>query len=279
MRPAGAMRTGATLVGAMLAGLTACAPALREPPPVTTLGSSAARAPVETPPAAEVDRVLSEAEAGFARRPDPAAVNRSLNLFLAAARADDTRVEGLLGAARVSAWLVEHEPDGARRSALALEAVQACQWCVRRAPDNLDCKYRLALALGLQARERPSTGVDALPRIMALLEEVIAEDPRFDGAGGHRVLALLLLRAPGWPTGPGDPDAALEHARQADVLVPEHPENLLALGEALAATDNRDQARQAFQRAEALARARAAGGDSDAVEWAASAARALKDLR
>lgn len=279
MRSAGAMLVGTTLVGAMLTGLPACAPALREPPPVTALGSSAARAPVETPPAASVDRVLSEADAGFAQRPDAAAVSRSLDLFLSAARADDTRVEGLIGAARASAWLVEHEPDGARRSALALEAVQACQWCVRRSPDNLHCKYRLALALGLQARERPSTGVDALPRIMSLLEEVIAEDPRFDGAGGHRVLALLLLRAPGWPTGPGDPDAALEHARQADALVPENPENLLALGEALAATDNRVEARQVYQRAEALARTRAAGRDPDAAEWAASAARALKDLR
>jgi len=259
--------------------LTACAPALREPPPLAALGGSAARAPVETPAAADVDRVLGEAEAGFARRPDGPAVTRALELFLAAARADDTRVEGLLGAARTAAWLVEHEPSGARRAALATEAVQACQWCLRRAPTNIDCKYRLALALGQQARERRSTSADALPRIVSLLEEVIAEAPHLDEAGGHRVLGLVLLRAPGWPTGPGDPEAGLEHARAADALVPDNPGNLLVLGEALAATGSARQARVAYQRAERLARARAAGGDPDAGEQADAAARALKALR
>jgi hypothetical protein len=259
--------------------LAACAPALREPPPVTALGTLAARVPADTPAAAEVDRVLGEAEASFARRPDLPAVTRSLELFLAAARADDARVEGLLGAARASAWLIEHEPDARRHAALATGAVQVCQWCLRRGPANISCKYRLALALGQQARERPSTGTDALPRIMSLLKEVIAEDPRLDCAGGHRVLGLLLLRAPGWPTGPGDPDAGLDHARQADALVPDNPDNLLVLGEALAATGATEQACLVYQRAEQLARVRASRGDPDASEQAEAAARALKALR
>ncbi|MBE3097803.1 MAG: hypothetical protein IMZ55_16955 [Acidobacteria bacterium] len=261
------------------APLAGCAPALREPPAVAVLGSSAARLPAVTPPAGEVDRVVGEAEASFARRPDLAAVTGSLELFLAAARADDARIEGLLGAARASAWLIEHEPDARRRAAFATEAVQACQWCVRRAPANISCKYRLALALGQQARERRSTGTDALPRIVSLLEEVIAEDPRLDAAGGHRVLGLLLVRAPGWPTGPGDPEAGLEHARQADALVPDNADNVLVLGEALAATGATGQARLVYERAEQLARVRAARGDPDAGEQAEAAARALRALR
>ena len=264
---------------ALAAPLAACAPALREPPPLAALGGRAPGTPIETPSAADIDRVLGEAEASFGRRPDAAAVARALDLFLAAARADDGRVEGLLGAARASAWLIEHERDAGRRAVLATEAVQACQWCVERSSSSIPCKYRLALAIGQQARERPSTGVDAAPRIVALLEEVIAADPLLDFAGGHRVLGLLLLRAPGWPTGPGDPEAGLDHARRADSLVPDHPDNLLVLGEALAATGSTAEARQAYQRAEKLARARAAQGDPDAREQAEAAARALASLR
>jgi hypothetical protein len=264
---------------AALVLLAGCAPALREPPAVADLGRTAARAPAVTPAPADVDRVLADARAAFAKRPEAAAVTSALDLFLAAARADDTRVEGLIGAAEASAWLIEHETVSARRTELATRAVQACQWCVRRAPAGAECKYRLALALGQQARERRSTGYDALPKIVSLLEEVIAQAPRLDDAGPHRVLALVLLRAPGWPTGPGDPEAGLEHSRKADQLVPDNPRNLLVLGEALVANGSPGAARLAYTKAEALANAIAARGDPDAREWAQSAARALKALR
>jgi hypothetical protein len=272
------MRAGAALVTLLVLTAGGCAPALREPPPVSALGDGRLPAGREAAAAAEL---LIQAEDSFGRRPDVSQVASARELFLAAARADEMDVAGLLGAARASAWLIEHEKDGARRAALATEAVQVCQWCQRRAPQNIECTYRLALALGQQARERPTTANDALPRIVALLEEVAAAEPRLDSAGAHRVLALTLLRAPGWPAGPGDADAGLEHARRADALVPRHPYNLLVLGEALAKTGDKQGACRAYEGAEALARARETTGDPDAAEWAASAsaARAALSLR
>jgi tetratricopeptide (TPR) repeat protein len=262
-------------IAAMAVAHAGCAAALHEPPPVTSPGTAAS---VPTVAPVDVDRALADAESAFGKRPDRAAVARSRSLFLAAARADDTRVDGLLGAARVTAWLIEHEPDGTRRAALATEAVQACQWCTRRAPASVECKYRLALALGHQARERRTTASDGLSKMVPLLQEVIEADPRLDAAGGHRVLALVLLRAPGWPAGPGDSEAALEHARKADALVPDHADTLMVLGEALAANNQPELARAAYRRAEQLAAAKAAAGDPDAAEVAAAAARALKAL-
>ncbi len=262
------------------AGLfVACAPALREPPPLTTLGDrSDAAASGPTGPA-DVDQWLALAEDQFARRPDMNAAAHAYDAFLAAARADETRVEGLVGAAKVAAWLIEHEPDEKRRSVLATEAVQVSQWCVKRSPASASCQYRLALALGQQARERPSTSKDGLSRMVALLERVVAEDPRLDDAGGHRVLALVLLRAPGWPAGPGDPETALQHARQADQVFPGNADNLLVLGEALAANGALDDARTTYERAERIARARAAAGDPDAADLVESAVEALRKLR
>jgi tetratricopeptide (TPR) repeat protein len=279
--------TAALLAGA-LATTAACARALHEPPPLTAIGpasvpaadrasASSASTPAASP--GDVNGLLRDAAGAFAKRPDSRAVSGSLDLYLRAARADEARVEGLLGAAEASAWLIEHEADAPRRERLATEAVQICQWCVRRAPERIECNYRLALAIGQQARERSSTALDGLKRMMPLLDQVIARAPTLDAAGGHRVMALVLLRAPGWPTGPGDPEAALEHARKADALVPDEAQNLLALAEALSATDQQEEARKTYARAEAIAKASAAAGNPDAAEWADTAARALRTLK
>jgi hypothetical protein len=274
----------AILAVLVLAATSGCARALHEPPPLSALGPATGPAggqpgssTVSSP--ADVDGLLRDAAAAFGRRPDTAAVTSAFDLFLRAARFDEGRVEGLIGAAEASAWLIEHETDESRRDRLAAEAVQVCQWCVRRAPTSIECTYRLALAIGQQARERSSTALDGLRQMMPLLEQVASRAPTLDAAGGHRVLALVLLRAPGWPTGPGDPDAALEHARQADALAPGHARNLLALGEALSATNHVEEARSTYARAESLARTLAAAGDSDAAEWAEDAARALSRLK
>ena len=276
------------LLAVALAATAACARALHEPPPLTAIGpatrpaagsGAASSASARAPLPADVDGLLGAGASAFARRPVAGAVSGSLDLYLRAARADETRVEGLLGAAGASAWLIEHEADASRRDRLATEAVEICQWCVRRAPERIECAYRLALAIGQQARERSSTALDGLKRMTPLLEQVIARAPTLDAAGGHRVMALVLLRAPGWPTGPGDPDAALEHARKADALVPDEARNLLALAEALAATDQPEEARKTYTRAETIARTAAAAGHPDAPEWADTAAHALRSLK
>ena len=126
--------------------LTGCIAALRKPPPVGTIGNRAALAAIQQP--TDVIHLLEQAEAAFAQRPNAAAVVQARQLFLAAAQADETKVEGLLGASLANAWLVEHEANRTRRAELATEGVQTCQWCIQRAPDQIECDYRLALALG-----------------------------------------------------------------------------------------------------------------------------------
>jgi tetratricopeptide (TPR) repeat protein len=248
-----------------------CAPALREPPPVTQMGGTAQAASRASP--ADVDRLLAEGQAHFAKRPGRAEVRSAQSAYLAAARADDTRVEGLLGAARASTWMIEHEPDAAERDRLVAVAIEASQWCERLAPDNAACAYALALALGQQARERPSTSHDGLEKMVKALQSAAAAEPGLDDGGPERVLALVYLRAPGWPLGPGDPEAGLAAAQRAVALSPDHPPNHLALAEALARNGRREESRVANEKALALARLRAAAGDPDAPEWVAEAER------
>lgn len=278
-------RRSACALGLTALLLGGCAAAIRTPPPVESIGAapgSEVSEPVEpaepAAPAEDVAGMLARAEALFARRPDVGAVTQARQHFLAAARADEGRVEGLLGAVVTGAWLIEHSTDGARRAELATEGVQLAQWCQQRAPQRIDCDYRLALALGQQARERPTTAADALPRIVALLEKVISAAPELDEAGGHRVLALVLLRAPAWPLGPGDPEQGLTQALAAVAVSPAFPPNQLTLSEALLANGKPDEARHPAEQAKRLAEARLAGGDPDAREWVEQAVRAAAAL-
>lgn len=259
-----------------LSVLVACTSALKEPPPVAELGAPGAQPPIED---SDFGDVLTRAEIEFNKMPDPASVRRAQELYLEAVRVDDAPVEAYLGAAKATAWLIEHIDDGAIRKELAVEGVQIGQWCRRLHPSVPECTYRLALAVGQQARERTSTATDGLDVMVELLNEVIAEAPELDFAGGQRVLALVLVRAPGWPTGPGDPEFALEFAEAAVKAFPDYPPNQLVLGEALGDNDRRDEATLALDRGIELARASLAAGDPEAADWITQAEETLSKIR
>ncbi len=260
--------TASARAAALLAFALGCASALRkEPAPLPA-----------TPPGAGGDgaaELLRRAHAAWAQRADPAEARRAQELYAQAASADASSVDGLLGALRAASFRIDRERDGAARGKLAAEAVDLGPWCRKRAPSDARCAYRLAIALGEQARERTSTAKDALARMVPLLREAIASDPGYDHGGPHRVLALVLLKAPAWPLGPGDREAALREAEAAAKLFPDAAENQLALGDALAGNDRAAEARAAYERAEALAAKEAAAGEPEALRRRDEARAAL----
>lgn len=169
--------------------------------------------------------------------------------------------------AREAARQTQHEPSADARLALATKAVEAGQRCVQAAPASAECDYALALALGVQARERPSTATQGLKAMVALLQKANDLDARMDHGGPARVLALVMVRAPLWPLGPGDPEAGLEAARRAVELFPDYAPNQLALSEALLAAGDQAGSLAAATRGLALARTAAAEGEPDAADW------------
>lgn len=256
-------------VGIALVLAAGCAPALRkEPTPV----------PAPAPGAAgrSAADLVAEANASFARRPDVDAVKRAESLYLAAASADEQATDGLYGAVLAKLWLADRERSAPARAALAESAVAAGQWCVKRAPESPACAYALAQAVGIEVREHHSKARKGLKAMVDELHRAQKGDPRLDHAGPSRVLALLLVRAPGWPIGPGDPESGLAEARQAVALFPDYPPNQLALAEALGATGAPGEARAAATRAVSLARATT--DDPDAPEWVEEGEALLKKL-
>jgi hypothetical protein len=265
---------GAALAAA--AALPACAAALKEAPPLVDLAGGG-----PPPDAASIPALLHQADADYSAR-TLESVRRAAALYLRAASAETGapepggRPEGVLGAVEAQVWLSDHETEPAARESAATLAVQAAQWCPRIAPDLPDCDFWLGAALGVQARERPATGLSALSKIEAAFKRAAEGKPEMEDAGPDRALALLYLRAPHWPRGPGDPELGLEHAKKAVALRPEYPPNRLALAEALAAAGDAAGSLAAGREALRLAEARAAAGDPDAHEWVSQAHKSIE---
>ncbi len=167
----------------------------------------------------------------------------------------------------------EHEPDAKIRDQLSADAARDSSACLQQAPQAAACLYYQAVALGLEARAHPARALELLKTMLDALSKAQAVDPLYDAAGPERVRALVLLRAPGWPLGPGDTEAGLAAARSAVSLAPRHPPNLLALAEALRKTGDAAGARDAYQQAQTLAQALPPTHERD--DWLRQADQAL----
>jgi tetratricopeptide (TPR) repeat protein len=237
------MSAAKLLAVALLAG--ACSSALNDPSPVAQFAPGEANGRTAA-------QLIAEADAAWQHRDEPGKASQAQGLYVDAATADARGVAGLLGAMHALSFRIEYEP-GVAKAKLASEEVQLGQWCQQRAPTSPECDYRLAIALGQEARENVSMGRDAIKHVVELLHRAIARDPRLDEAGPHRVLSILLVRAPGWPIGPGDTDEGVAEATKAVELAPESAANQLVLAEALLASGDQGKARAAYQKAATLA--------------------------
>jgi tetratricopeptide (TPR) repeat protein len=182
-------------------------------------------------------------------------------------------VEQLAAAVAADARRSDIETDSTIRSQLAADALRDAQACLERAPQAAACLYYHAIALGLRARAHPLQAAEALKSMLQALGAAEAADPGYDQAGPARVMALVLIKAPAWPLGPGDAEAGLASARRAVALRPRYPPNVLALAEALAKTGDAHGAQDAYRHAQELSQALPPGRDQE--DWLHEADLAL----
>jgi hypothetical protein len=195
-------------------------------------------------------------------RPPPAPPQAS-NAELAAAIAADARKS-------------EREADPHVRAELAAAARRDADACMAQAPAAAACLFGRGVALGLDAREHPARAAAILNDMLATLARAEAIDPSYDDAGPARVQALVWIRAPGWPLGPGDPERGLAAARRAAALRPGYPPNWLAVAEAQAKIGAAAEARASYARAREVA---ARFPDTpERADWLAEAAQGLSRL-
>lgn len=174
-----------------------------------------------------------------------------------------TTVADLAAAIASAAQRSDHESDPKVRGELAAEASRDADACLARQPPAAACLYGHAVALGLETKAHPTRAGGLLNNMLESLANAEAADPNYDQAGPARVRALVLIRAPAWPLGPGDTDAGLVAARRAVMLQPQYPPNLLALAEALTKTGDANGARDGYTRARDAAQALPPSADRD----------------
>jgi hypothetical protein len=146
--------------------------------------------------------------------------------------------------------------------------------CLSQVPQTAACLYDHAVALGLEVRAHPTRAGELLSSMLEFLTRAESADATYEEAGPARVRALVLIRAPAWPLGPGDAEAGLVAARRAVMLRPRYPPNLLALAEALAKTGDDRGAKENYARAHDAALALPAAADRD--EWLREADQGLQ---
>lgn len=168
----------------------------------------------------------------------------------------------------------DHEPDAKLREQLAAQASSDADACLAQEPQAAACLYGRAIALGLMARAHPARSRENLGSMLDALSQAEAADSGYQEAGPARVRALVLIRAPGWPLGPGDADAGLVAARRAVALRPLYPPNLLALAESLAKSGDPAGAKLNYMRARDAALALSVSGDRE--DWLHQADQGLQ---
>jgi hypothetical protein len=153
------------------------------------------------------------------------------------------------------------EKDDARVIELAEEGMAGLAKA-NLAADDPEAAYLHAVNLGLFVRAKGMTAVGRLSEMVARLKVACAA-PAQDQGGPLRVLGLLYVKAPGWPLGPGDLEAALALLQQAVRDYPDHPLNHLYLAYALVDAGERNQAAAELRIAQSLCTPERYG------EWAA----------
>jgi hypothetical protein len=180
----------------------------------------------------------------------------------------------LAAAINSAAARTDAEPDSKVRVQLAAQAVSDADACMAHDPQAAACLFGRAVARGLNARAHPAHAGEILSSMLEDLARAETADSNYDEAGPARVRALVLIRAPGWPLGPGDPEAGLVAARRAVALQPLYPPNLLALAEALSKNGDDSAARESYARAHDAAQALPAAADRD--QWLREADKGLR---
>lgn len=161
-------------------------------------------------------------------------------------------------AGRSCGWLRDYgEPtvcyDSKRARTRVVDCVELAREAAKLAPEDVNALYSLALNMGLELEHSSIAQASVIIKpFMSTLEKVIRLDATVDEGGALRILGALYLKAPPWPTGPGDLDRSLELLERAVAEHPGHPLNHLFLAEALLEDESPEEASKAVQTASSL---------------------------
>ncbi len=148
--------------------------------------------------------------------------------------------------AEVALHLAERQPHGPDREALAAEGVKLAERAMASGGrEDAAVHYYLAANLGLAINDHPVQAAENLHRLEEELNLAVKLSKAVDEGGPLRLLGMLYLKAPPWPTGIGDGDKALALLKESVDSYGNHPLNHLFYAEALFEVDEKTSEAQA----------------------------------
>ncbi|HOD15231.1 MAG TPA: hypothetical protein PLA65_07415 [Spirochaetota bacterium] len=118
--------------------------------------------------------------------------------------------------------------------------------------DSPEACYYFAVNQGIILYTKGLFGLNKLPEIFEALK-IAQKNETVDFGGPLRVLGMMYLKAPAWPTGIGDLDKSLELLEKASKKYPSHPQNFIFYAQALIEDGNKSKAHANLETAYKLA--------------------------
>ncbi len=164
--------------------------------------------------------------------------HKDKKVFLALARTAFLLADNIEGSENSAKKIAEIGAKAARSAGLDEASPEAC--------------YYFALNQGLIVQSQGLLALGKLPEIVNALK-IAQKAESIDFGGPLRVLGVLYLKAPAWPSGIGDLDKALELLEKCAKKYPTFPQNLIFYAEALIEDDSKEKAAEILDTAYQLA--------------------------
>ncbi len=173
---------------------------------------------------------------------------RAFEALLRLAETQGETVDLLIRQAQVIRYLVEPMDDRREVIRWARRGEDIAFRVRQLAPERVEGYYYVAMFLGFRAQQQRTVALVLLPRMEENGRRAVAIDETYDDAGPLRFMGLLLVEAPAWPHGIGDPEEGVELLRRA-VELNDYPLNYFFLGKALLAIGEEAEACQVLNQA------------------------------
>jgi hypothetical protein len=134
--------------------------------------------------------------------------------------------------ARVVFLIAEPKAKQARVVPWLNRGQQLAKRIMKIAPERVEGHYYNAAFLGFRAQLQEVSGLDLLPQIVESGRRAVEIDESFNDSAPLMMMGMVLVQAPAWPHGVGDPDEGIEMLERG-VDLSSYPLNRLILGKAL----------------------------------------------
>lgn len=225
--------------------------------------------------AADTAAMMKQADEAWAQRADQAKTQESADLYEAILVEEPTNYDAAWKAAR-SLYRVGSKADDDSKEAIFEKAVGYAKKATQIKPDDPMGHYWLGVVYGQYGKAKGiSKSLSLVDPIKEEMAFVISKDPKFEGAGGQRVLGRLYFKLPGLFG--GDNDKSIEYLQEAVKLGPNYYLNHVFLAETLADEGEDEQAKKLLDQV-LQANDPPAGMEPEMAEWKVEAQRVLDDM-